>query len=258
MLTEIELTWVVSGYEKELRMISTYTLVTVIGIIYPAFIALTHKKTNQRIKADGKYRLVDYRQLIIIFWVLTIFIIANLFLDDKLKLNFFPTINTIGIIIFALTLVVVGLLIVQSRLTIENPNDVKDQMIDGYHYLPKTKQELNWFYSLSLSAGICEEIIFRWFVFSFLLNETNLLSAFILTNIIFAVTHMGTGKRNILTTFILGLLFTTIYYFTNNIWLPIILHCAIDLYTGKIGYKTEKALKDLREKSENVVTAEMG
>lgn len=239
-------------------MISTYTLIIVIGIIYPAYIALTHKRTNQNINVDGKYRLVDYQQLIVIFWVFTLLIIANLFYDHKLQLNFFPAVNTIGIIISVLTLLVIGLLVFQSRLKIENPSAVKEQMIDGYHYLPKTKQELNWFYFLSLSAGICEEIIFRWFVFTFLLNETNWLSAFILTNLIFAITHMGTGKRNMLTAFILGLLLTTIYYFTDNIWLPIILHSAIDLYTGKIGYKTEEALKIGSKESQNVSTANSG
>jgi membrane protease YdiL (CAAX protease family) len=228
-------------------MISTYILIIVIGFIYPSYIVLTYRKVNNRIKNNGEFRLVDYKQTIIIFWILTVLIILNLFLDNNLQLNFYPTLNTIGIITTVLIVLFIGLLIAQPKVKAENASAIKDKMIDGYHYLPKTRHEFIWFNFLSLSAGICEEIIFRLFVFSFLLNKANLTTAFILTNVIFALTHIGTGRRNIISAFILGLLFTAIYYFTNNIWLPIILHSAIDIYGGTIGYKTEKAIITLRE-----------
>jgi len=228
-------------------MITTYILISVIGIVYPSYIVLTHKKINNRIKINDKFRLVDYKQTISIFWILTILIISNSMFDNDLKLNFYPTLNTFGIITAILIIFFIGFLILQSKVKDENVSATKEKMIDGYHYLPKTRQELIWFNILSLSAGICEEIIFRMFVFSFLLFNTNLITSFLLTNIIFAITHIGTGTRNILSAFILGLLFTAIYYFTNNIWLSIILHCAIDIYAGAIGYKTEKAILNLKD-----------
>jgi hypothetical protein len=227
---------------------STHILIAIIAIFYPLYIVLTYRKVNDSIKSNGKFRIIDYKETIVIFWILTVLIIVNAILYNELRLNFHPTLNTIGIIAAVLISLFIGILIAQPKIRTEDAPAIKDKMNEVYHYLPKTKQELNWFYFLSLSAGICEEIIFRLFMFSYLLENTNLIIAFVLTNVVFALTHIGTGKRNILSAFSLGLLFTTIYYFTDNIWFAIILHSAIDIYGGILGYKTEKAIKTMQDR----------
>ncbi len=233
-------------------MISTHVLVLIIVLIYPAYFLFTYKKTNHQIKNDENYRLVDYKQTIFIFWMLTLLVIGNTFIDKSIPLNFYPTFNTIGIILATLILIFIGLQIVTSKVsTIEKAESVIEKMKDNYHYLPKSKREFIWFNLLSLSAGICEEIIFRLFMFSYLLENTNTAIAFILTNILFALTHIGSGKQNILSSFILGLLFTAIYYFTRNIWLSMILHSAIDISAGFLAYYAyeleKKTMTEVRE-----------
>ena len=193
--------------------------------------------------------MVDYKQTILIFWILTVLIVANTFVDKGLTLDFYPNFSTTGIVLAFLITLFIGLQIAQSKVTNETAIAVKDKMKDIYHYLPKSRNEYIWFILLSLSAGICEEIIFRLFMFSFLVENLNLVTAFILTNIVFAITHIGSGKQNLISSFILGLLFTAIYYFTNNIWLPIILHSAIDISAGALGYKTQKLERKLTEES---------
>ncbi len=225
-------------------IISTHILMCIIGLVYPGYIILTHNKINGRIKKEEKYRLVDYKQTIFIFWVLTLLIISNTFIDKSIPLNFYPGFNITGIVLAALILIFIGLQIATSKVTtMEKAKSVIEKMKDNIHYLPKSKREFIWFNLLSLSAGICEEIIFRLFMFSYLLENINLTTAFILTNVIFALTHIGSGKQNIISAFILGLLFTAIYYFTDNIWLPIILHSSIDISTGYLSYQAQKLEK---------------
>jgi membrane protease YdiL (CAAX protease family) len=185
--------------------------------------------------------------------MLTWFVIGNTFIDKSLPLNFYPTFNTIGIVLAALILFFIGLQIITSKVsTIEKAESVIEKMKDNFQYLPKSKREFIWFNLLSLSAGICEEIIFRLFMFSYLLEHTNLVIAFILTNVIFAVTHIGSGKPNIISAFILGLLFTAIYYYTSNIWLSVILHSAIDINAGVLGhYAHEFEKKSIKEVTED-------
>ena len=223
---------------------STHALVFFIGLIYPAYFIFTYKKTNKRIKNDEKYRLVDYKQSIFIFWMLTCLIIVNSFIDSSITLNFYPTFNTVGMVLAVLILVFIGLQIITSKISSkEKAESVIEKMKDNYYYLPKSKREFIWFNALSISAGICEEIIFRLFLFSYLLENTNLAIAFILTNLIFALTHIGSGKQNIIGAFILGLLFTTIYYFTSNIWLAVILHSTIDVSAGVLAYYSNKLIR---------------
>ncbi|MDU8885942.1 type II CAAX endopeptidase family protein [Yeosuana sp. MJ-SS3] len=225
--------------------LSTHILALLIGLVYPTYLYIIYKKTNNQIKKDDYDRLKDYKQTIFIFWLQTCLIIVNLFIDKSEQLNFFPTFNTFGIIMSILILVFIGLQIYTSKIpTIEKAQSVIERMKGNYYYLPKSKQEFIWFNFLSLSAGICEEIIFRLFMFSYFLENTNLILAFALTNIIFALTHISSTKENIIGAFILGLLFTAIYYFSNNIWLAIILHIAIDVSIGYMGYYAYKLKKD--------------
>ena len=159
-----------------------------------------------------------------------------------MPLNFYPAFNIIGIVLAVLILIFIGLQIATSKVsTMEKAESIIKKFKVFYHYLPKTKNEFIWFKNLlSLSAGICEEIIFRLFMFSYLLENTNLVIAFILTNAIFTLTHIGSGKQNLISVFVLGLVFTAIYYFTGNIWLAIILHIAIDINAGILGYYAYK------------------
>ena len=221
-------------------MIWTTVLAGFIGIIYPTYFVLTYNKTNNKIKQDKKFRLIDYKQTIIIFWSLTILILINFFTIDYPKLNLYPNFTIISIVLLILVLIFSTIQYKQSNITSDTFSVVKDKMKDVYHFLPKEKVEFDWFIILSISAGICEEIIFRLFLFEFLKENSNLFIAFVLANIIFAITHIGMGKQNLISSFILGLLFSAIYYFTENIWIAIFLHIAIDINAGILGYRMSK------------------
>lgn len=221
-------------------MIWTTILAGFIGVIYPLYFLLTYKKTNNNIKRDDKFRLIDYKQTIALFWGLTVLILINFFLTKMPQLNFYPNFTIVGIVLIILVAVISVLQYKYSIVTSETLSNAKDKMKDVYYYLPKTKKEFDWFIILSISAGICEEIIFRLFLFEFLKENSILLIAFVLTNIIFAITHIGSGKQNITNAFILGLVFSAIYYFSENIWIAVILHIAIDINGGILGYKINK------------------
>jgi membrane protease YdiL (CAAX protease family) len=221
-------------------MIWTTILAGLIGIIYPKYFLLTYKKTNNSIKRDDKYRLIDYKQTISIFWGLTVLIFINFFMTQLPQLNLYPILTIIGAVFLISVLLVSAIQYKSSNITSDNFLSVKDKMKDIYHYLPKTQREFDWFIVLSISGGICEEMIFRLFLFEFINENANLLIAFVLTNIIFAITHIGSGKQNIISSFILGLLFSAIYYFTDNIWIAVLLHIAIDINGGTLGYRMFK------------------
>ena len=223
--------------------ISTHLLAAIIGLVYPAYLLLTAKKSIDRIKVEDKYRLIDYKQTIFNFWLLTALILGNIFIDSSLVLNFYPSFDTIGLILAGLILIFILLQALGSRIsTLEKARSTREKLKLDYHYLPKSKNEFIWFNALSVSAGICEEIIFRLFLFTYLAENTHLAVAFILTNLIFALTHIGSSKQNMLGAFILGLIFSGVYYFSDNIWLAIVLHSAIDINAGILGYYSHKHL----------------
>jgi len=222
----------------------TIIIVGLVGIIFPTYILLTYQKANANINQDDKYRLTDYKQTLLIFWGLTLLILINYFTYKQPTLNFYPKFSLINI---GLTILIFAFAYFQyttAKVSADNANAVKEKLKDVYHYLPKTDKELKWFLFLSFSAGVCEEILFRLFLFEFLKENSNLIIAFIVTNLIFAITHIGSGKANLISSFILGLLFSTIYYFTDNIWIAIILHISIDINAGILGYRINKMIRN--------------
>ena len=75
----------------------TVFLAVLVGIIFPTYILLTYKRVNENIKKNEKYRLLDYKQMIFIFWVLTILVLANYFLYNQPTLNLYPKFSIINI-----------------------------------------------------------------------------------------------------------------------------------------------------------------
>lgn len=216
----------------------TLVLALVIGVLYPMFFVFTYKKTNSNIKKDGRFRLLDYKQTIFIFWLLTLLILVNFYYSGSPAINLVPNVTTISIILTVIVLVLSRLQYKQSTVVnTEICKTSKEKMGDVFHFLPSSKKEFRWFIFLSISAGICEEIIFRLFLVEFLKEHSHIIVAVIVANVIFAMTHIGSGKRNLLSSFILGLLFSAIYYFTDNIWIAILFHTAIDINAGVMGYK---------------------
>lgn len=218
----------------------TIIIAVLIGVIYPVYIMAAYRRINENIKTDGKFRLVDYKRTLCIFWVLTIIIGANYLASGQPQLNIYPKFSWINTALTVLVLAFSYFQYTTTKIPAATAAAVKEKLKDIYHYLPKTGKELNWFTFLSVSAGICEEIIFRLFLFEYLRESTSLLVAFVITNLIFALTHIGSGKKNGVSSFILGLLFSVIYYFTGNIWIAVLLHASIDINAGILGYRINK------------------
>nr|WP_246172659.1 CPBP family intramembrane glutamic endopeptidase [Marinicella rhabdoformis] len=97
------------------------------------------------------------------------------------------------------------------------------------HYLPQTQRQYKWGVVLSYTAGFCEELIYRGFVYWQLSTWFGMWPSVILANVIFALTHYATGWKNSIGALALGLVFSWIYLSTGDLWLAAVMHTAIDL-----------------------------
>jgi membrane protease YdiL (CAAX protease family) len=100
--------------------------------------------------------------------------------------------------------------------------------------LPVTREERRWFFFVSITAGICEEIVYRGFLMHYLIGAPAALSvtlAAIVSSLIFGLGHIYQGVRGAIGTTILGFVFAVLFLITGNLALPILLHAAIDART---------------------------
>jgi len=105
---------------------------------------------------------------------------------------------------------------------------------DVSRLLPETHQERLWFAAVSVTAGVCEEILCRGFILRYLDGialHLSLAAALLVAAAIFGINHIYQGKLGMIKTGVAGLAFGGLFLFTGNLLLPMLLHTAIDLQT---------------------------
>jgi uncharacterized protein len=100
------------------------------------------------------------------------------------------------------------------------------------YFFPATWIERRWWVFLSITAGVCEETLFRGFMLHYLHVfpwTLNLTLALLISSVIFGFNHLYQGAGGVAGTAIAGFLFGLLFLLTGNLLLPIILHGVMDL-----------------------------
>lgn len=98
--------------------------------------------------------------------------------------------------------------------------------------LPVTGEERSLWAIAALTAGICEEILYRGFLLFYLVAifpKLTIWGAVVLSSLFFGVAHFYQGARGIIATGIIGFLLAWLYISTGSLLAPIALHALIDL-----------------------------
>lgn len=100
--------------------------------------------------------------------------------------------------------------------------------------LPVSKVERRWWLLLSVSAGVCEELIYRGFLLEFLRGRLDggpplgLTAGLLLSSIAFGTAHLYQGAAGIIQTTVVGMLLGTLAILTGSLLLPVICHVLLD------------------------------
>jgi membrane protease YdiL (CAAX protease family) len=116
--------------------------------------------------------------------------------------------------------------------------------------MPQTSVETLIFAALALTAGLSEEFIYRGFVFAlfsrvFGVSAVGILLATVISSIWFAAAHLYQGRRGVVTTFVVGVLFAAVRIWTGNLVPAIIGHTGVDLVAGIYAPRVLGAKPDL-------------
>jgi membrane protease YdiL (CAAX protease family) len=112
---------------------------------------------------------------------------------------------------------------------------------DLANLLPHTKHEFNMFIAASLTAGVCEEFLFRGFFIVILAPELGWWPSAALALVVFGVLHAYQGKAGIVRTALVGALMTFVLVATQSLMTAMALHALID---GGSGLVTWIALRE--------------
>ncbi len=136
------------------------------------------------------------------------------------------------ILFLALMLLPAGIAIWKNLTKTPRKWSAADSLKSLSFFLPATRTERRWFSFLCITAGICEETLFRGFLLHYLHVapfSLNLTLALLLSAIIFGLQHLYQGIAGAASTVVIGLLFGLLFLLTGNLLLPMLFHAAMDL-----------------------------
>jgi uncharacterized protein len=101
--------------------------------------------------------------------------------------------------------------------------------------LPVSAKERRYWIMLSLSAGICEELLYRGFLVHYLSGllaggvALGVLGAWLVSSMLFGLAHVYQGVAGVIRATIAGLLLGLVAILTGQLILPILLHALFDV-----------------------------
>lgn len=143
------------------------------------------------------------------------------------------------------TALVLAFLLRQWRmLAAMSPEELVGQagQIEGVRdLLPHTDREAHVFRGLALTAGVCEEIIFRGWLIAYLAAFMPAWSAAVVGGTAFGAAHAYQGVPGMIKTGATGILTGLLYIGTGSLLWSIVIHAAIDLHGGAVGRRLVRA-----------------
>jgi hypothetical protein len=121
---------------------------------------------------------------------------------------------------------------------------VRSQLGQLTMLLPHSARELRGFAVLSLTAGFCEEFLFRGYLIWALADALSWWGAAAVSAPLFGLAHAYQGWLGIVRTTLVGFAFVVVLGLFDSLYPAIALHAIIDLAAGLIGWQTLRAPPD--------------
>lgn len=224
---------------------SDHLLLFLMGVVLPLFavfqsqpqlkdLELAYHEKLQIYYANGLFQWFGVAAILILWWVN-----SRYYHDLGLGL---PTNNGIAGILVLLSVALYG---INTWWELRNEAKVqatRAKWLKDIPFLPVNWQEYKHFLFVAITAGVCEEIIFRGFFIQYFLawNQDNLLGtwlAILIPSFLFAFGHIYQGHQAVIKIMGMAIIFGWIFLLTGSLWIPIVLHFLVDAISGYIAMR---------------------
>jgi membrane protease YdiL (CAAX protease family) len=209
-----------------------------------------HRRFEGRLRRDPGARRSFYRRLLVLEWglavlALVVWLSAPGVDAGQVGLRWpqrWPGPLTGLVVVLVVAFVVVSTRALRSGALLEAAEPVRRRPGEGRHaeppghatlaLLPRSRSERRLFTVVGLTAGLCEEWLYRGFFLAVVNALTGGLSTGVLivvAAVAFGLAHAYQGPSGIVATGLLGGVMAALYLQSGSLLLPVVLHAAIDL-----------------------------
>lgn len=122
-----------------------------------------------------------------------------------------------------------------ARLDPERRRRLRERSGDGLLLLPTTRTEQRIFAATAVTAGVCEELLCRGFLFWYLSRWLGPWVVVIAASVPFGLAHIYQGTKGAVKTGVVALFLGALYVGSGSLIWPMIVHAMIDLGAGRLG-----------------------
>jgi uncharacterized protein len=245
----------VNGLPDSLADLGPAALAAVVVAVYlvlgePVVGHVLHRRFEGRLRSDPGARRSFYVRLLILEWglallVLVVWLAAPGVDAGQVGLRWpqeWPGPVTGVVVVLVLLFVVVSTRALRGGALLEGPGPGVRRPGEGRHaeppghatlaLLPRTSGERRLFTVVGVTAGVCEEWLYRGFFLAVVSAVAGGLPTGILVLIAavaFGLAHAYQGVAGVVTTGVLGGVMAAVYLQTGSLLLPVLLHTVIDL-----------------------------
>jgi membrane protease YdiL (CAAX protease family) len=207
-------------------------------IVVPVMGRLRYRRFTLEVEACPGLRLKQYRKSIVRQWAfVSVVLVIGLMSGRSWRSLGLPTSTLfrfsagwtsyyLSVFILAFS---IGLLVSRKRA----PQGKRLAPLRGaIHLLPRSRVERNTFAGVALTAGICEEILYRGFGLAFLhwaMPTVSLAVDVVVISLAFGAAHAYQGGRGVVATTIVGAVLGLIVATTGTLFVAIVIHALLDL-----------------------------
>jgi membrane protease YdiL (CAAX protease family) len=213
----------------------------ILCVAFPIIAAWEHRSLEARVaRGDPNARARTYWRAILIQWPLSIVLFAlwrqsGRGLPELGLATGFHTRTWIG---WGVALTIMAALVTQTVLVLRSSANLaacRRQAEPLRALIPSNSNEARLFTGVSITAGICEEFLYRGYLIAVVASMFNIWVGVALSSLAFGLGHAYQGPKGIIKTSVIGLALAGLYQLSGSLWASMLVHAALDVNSGYLG-----------------------
>ncbi len=217
-----------------------HVFVAYLALVYPFVAWRNFPALVERIRAGGEPLRVRAYQATVLTWLLHLALLLGLWLFTRREWEALglrgaaPGDTLAGLVLGGLLLGAFAAYAWRQRAVRATRSELEQSSGPVAVFLPRTAREERWFRIMSLNAGVTEELLFRAYLYWYLLHWLGPGLAAAGTVLAFTAGHLYQGLRQLPGIALMGTFFIVLYLVSDSILLPIVVHALVDVVQGRM------------------------